>query len=130
MVIIVISDHERKDVGSAGQPHRSGSPSFALLQLDNIAVSMRQRQFVAEAFPLANDGLALLLAFFVELVHVFHRTPMCDVPHFVFTAEPNEHAAARQQANRAFVQRQQWSTGPLLLLAHENGKPRNTSLLP
>ena len=75
---------------------------------------------MAEALPLADDRLALLFAFFVELIHVLHRAPVGDMAHYGFPERPVEHAAARQQADRAFVQGQDWPASQPLLLADQN----------
>src|SRR5271169_3166034 len=55
---------------------------LGLLQLNDLATLVGQRQFVAEPFALANDGLALDFTLLVELIHVPDRPPVGDVPHF------------------------------------------------
>jgi len=75
---------------------------------------------VAEPFPLADDGFALLLIFLVEFVDVFHRPPVRDMPHVAFSEEAVEHAAARQQSDMSFVQRRHRSSTHLLVLRDQN----------
>src|SRR3974377_1803591 len=71
---------------------------LGLLEFNNLATFVRKSQFMAEPFPLANDGLAFGFTFLVEFIHILHGSPVGDVPHFTLAEKAIQHAAAGQQA--------------------------------
>jgi hypothetical protein len=73
------------------------------LQFKDATVLVCHCEFVAKSLPLADDGFALLLAFFVELVDMLNGTPVCDVPLLTHAEETVEHAAASQQSDMTLM---------------------------
>ena len=71
---------------------------LGLLQFNDLPILVGKGQFMAEPFPLANDGLSLGFSFLIELVYILHRSPMGDVPRLAFPEEAVQHAATGQQA--------------------------------
>src|SRR5208337_4358735 len=67
---------------------------LGLLQFDDLPTLIGKSQFMAEPLPFANDGLSLRFAFLVELVYIFDRSPVGDVPCLAFPEETVQHAAA------------------------------------
>src|SRR5271166_536841 len=104
----VAEDSARRSVPTrsfVGGP--AGNLLLGLLQLDDLATLIGEGQFMAEPFPLANDGFPLGFPFLVELVDILDRSPVGDVPRLAFAEEAVQHAAASQQTHMAFMQRRQ-----------------------
>ena len=93
---------------------------LGLLEFNDLPCLVSEGQFMAEPFAFANDGLPLGFAFFVKLIDILDRAPMCDVARLAFPEEAVEHATAGQQANVAFMKRRHRPAAHFLVLAYQN----------
>jgi hypothetical protein len=74
---------------------------------------------MAKSPPSTNDGLARLLAFLIEFIHMLHRPPVRNMPLPVLAKEAVQHAATGEEADMPFVQGCYWPAAHLLLFANE-----------